>query len=135
MLTKSELKAWTDALRANPEQQIGSRLVNRDATGFCCLGKLCQTLGYEPELMSDEQLGFLGSNSTLPMEVRQRLRINGSPVPIDQDGTAVFKSLTMPQLRNYSSLAHANDNGTTWAEIADHLDKYYPAIGDAPDEA
>jgi hypothetical protein len=131
-LTKSELKAWTDALRANPEQQITGKLVNKLTLetceiGFCCLGKLCETLGGRPAPMY-KGLGFDGETTYLPAQIAEKLAV----VTLTRDGS--FSHLGMPELCGWCSLAHANDNGATWPEIADHLDKYYPAVEEAPDE-
>jgi hypothetical protein len=130
-LTKSELKAWTDELRAHPEQQIHGRLVNNEETGFCCLGKLCQTLGHASDLIDGDR-GFLGERTDLPVQVASKLEVTPGAGLCARIGS--FVALGMPELRGRQSLAYANDSDVTWAEIADHLDAHYPAEDDRETE-
>lgn len=49
-------------------------------------------------------------------------------------GLGDFRKMNMPQLftdgGHEASLASANDAGVTFAQLADHLERYYPAIDD-----
>lgn len=128
MLTKKQLKNWTDALRANPEQQItDGYLVNYEETGYCCLGKLCDTLGMKPSAVGKNKL-FEGSLSCLPNSVAENsgLDILGA---IGYGALANKPAIKDPYTgMTMTSLAAANDNGVPWSVIADYLDQYYPAI-------
>jgi len=124
MLTRKELTAWTDALRANPEQQLTGRLTNCDNTRFCCLGKLCQVMGLVPTQVpipfsESFNLGYGNQYSILPSEME-----------VFGDYRGEFCALHMPNLGEYHSAACANDDGVSWLEIADHFDKYYPCSDD-----
>jgi hypothetical protein len=131
MLTRAELTKWTNALRANPEQQLIGSLTNRDATKFCCLGKMCEV--FEVPRWIDSQgntAGFVDINSAgveyptnglLPEELAKKFG----------DSAGIFGAFLMPEMKTvsghvYSSAATANDAGMSWLEIADHFDKYYP---------
>lgn len=119
-LTRAELTKWTDALRANPEQQIDGKLTSDGETGFCCLGKLCQVMG----LVVDIGENYDGST---------RCTYNGEAVFLTGELAirfgcykGAFTHLDMPNLHGYSCAASANDNGLAWPVIAEHFDKYYP---------
>lgn len=134
-LTKAELKAWTDALRANPEQQLTGMLVNKDRTKFCCLGKFCDLQGLTftvKPLMTNHAWGYKTEaghfeDTVLPEELAFKLTGETS------NTSASFFRMGMPnmsfsvdgKLKVCDNAAQANDSGATWPEIADHFDKYY----------
>lgn len=121
-LTRAELTKWTDALRANPEQQIDGKLTSDGETGFCCLGKLCQVMGVEAVKTdlraADGDFRYLynGEATYLPDNIAKRF---GSY-------RGIFQQLGMPMLFANHDAAIANDSGVSWEVIAEHFDKYYP---------
>lgn len=130
MFTRERLTRWTNALRANPEQQISHAMTDGEGR-FCCLGKLCDVEGLEPILIgggsdylgSDylERFGYEEDNATqLPLIISKEF---GHPF-------GHFNWLGMPDLfyngKTWPSASWANDNGVPWPVIADHFDKYYP---------
>ena len=120
MLTKSELKAWTDALRSGEYTQGQERLktINPDGScSHCCLGVLCEIEGL-PQERFGLSLRFINSGTYLP---------DGLALKFGSD-EGVFEEIGMPFLAGFNSIAQANDNGVPFSEIADHLDKYYPAV-------
>ena len=134
MLTRTELNAWTKALRDNPDLQATEGKLQTVEGKFCCLGMLCEVQGVPRQLdqvhgMQDTAVvrydfGEDTSIATLKGELAVRLGSN----------LGNFQDMGMPQLKwqqvEYSGLACANDNGVPWAVIADHLDKHYPAVED-----
>ena len=120
MLNRTELKAWTDALRSGDYIQGHEKLkqINQDGScSHCCLGVLCEIEG-----VPQEKFGYFfkfGKSSTyLPDNLACKFG--------DEEG--MFDLIGMPFLRGFNSVAQANDAGVSFSEIADHLDKYYPAI-------
>lgn len=129
MFTRERLTRWTNALRANPEQQYTGTLANPEMTKFCCLGKLCQleeipyriepiekcpTFIFESEADDMEDVGVLQGRLAEALGSR----------------TGDFESLSMPILeyggRSFEQATSANDDSVPWPVIADHFDKYYP---------
>lgn len=136
MLTKSELAAFVADLRTNGHLQ-GRSLLCQDAPDgtqkFCCLGRLAE-LHKIPRRRTHEvgwayifeyALGTKEMTGALAGELGYKLGMGifGS-----------FREVGMPDLItgecHNSALSSANDNGATFAEIADHLERYYPAIDD-----
>lgn len=122
MLTKSELKAWTDALRSGKYIQGQEKLKGIHFNGeasYCCLGVLCE-IQELPQTQLNSTVSFCGASTYLPDILTLKV---GS-----DEGS--FEKLGMPPLNGFNSVAQANDEGVSFAEIADHLDKYYPAEED-----
>ncbi len=135
MLTKTQLRAWTKELRAHPEQQIRGQLVNSDETGFCCLGKLCQTLGLKTEPVQNSRdettKGYLGNVCHLPRQICDLadLTVQGSLRVPKHTHPAQFANVAIQYGGViHRSLADANDSGVPWSVIADWLDANYPAV-------
>ena len=118
MFTRERLTRWTDALRANPEQQISGMLT--DGKGFCCLGKLC-SIERIPKMSSRTFLFMLGNT---PYEANSYL--DGDLANEFGSRYGNFKELGMPNLQGHISADVANDSCVTWLEIAEHFDKYNP---------
>ncbi len=120
MLTKSELARWTTALRSGEYIQGRSYLKHHDGITYkhCCLGVLCEVEGLSQKTHFGKFVEF---------DNRMVGHLSGSMS--DKLGCQYgrFKLLEMPDLCGYSSLWAANDCGVPFSEIADHLDKYYPA--------
>lgn len=138
MFTRQRLTAWTKALRENPEQQTIGMLCNLELTKFCCLGKLCEVEGLTFTPVEGTGMAKLpcGNMALLPISIVEEFGSN----------TGHFGDLGMPNIKKsvynpktekleqlgFTSAAEANDNGCTWAEIADHFDTYYPCSDEPP---
>ena len=118
-MNKQQLNAWCDALEAHPEQQITQVLAKTDGTGFCCLGKFCDVMGYPYEIKYNNRYYF-GFYTFL---VGRAATDFGSDV-------GLFSDLNMPCLIHedliYCSYANANDAGVPWPIIAAHARKHHP---------
>ena len=120
MLKKSELKAWTDALRSGEYTQGQGRLktINLDGScSHCGLGVLCEIQGV-PQERGIRYFRFDNYSVLLPNSLAVKFGSNNGN----------FKDIDIPPIGGFRSLARANDEGVSFAEIADHLDKYYPAV-------
>jgi hypothetical protein len=88
---------WVAALRSGNYKQ--GRYVLRDESGFyCCLGVLCEVIGDEIE----------PTEAYLSVARRNELGLNA-----DHPGT---------EHSEQSHLAHMNDDGKSFAEIADYIE-------------
>jgi hypothetical protein len=118
------MKQWVKALRSGEYKQGRSSLRNKDH--FCCLGVLCdlhsKTDGHRatwsvPDFCGDMKYGAIDKNETeLPASVMRWAGMH-SPNPVLE-----FSSLAEPVLE-FPSLAELNDNGRTFGEIADLIEK------------
>ena len=107
---KSEIKqAWLNALRSGDYQQ--GRKYLRQCDQYCCLGVLCDLyskaagLEWEPlEGNADQVQSMLNHETTLPFKVQEWAGIPGKPNPLE--------------------LAAYNDNGATFAELANMIEEY-----------
>lgn len=99
---------WLAALESGNYKQ-GQEYLYQPEIGYCCLGVACDLVGLKPDLglyNSDSAARFLGVSDFAPPTVIEYLALRGS------DGTL---STAFDQ---YESLAEANDDGKTFAEIA-----------------
>lgn len=131
-----ELKAqWIAALRSGEYNQTRSALKNNE--GFCCLGVLCdvidntrwaddnQTNGYNFEL-GDTRFSF--NTAVIPSEAAKPLALNKMLVTIDDniiDPDQIdleVDSHDTTRLDDY--LITLNDNGKSFSEIADIIEKH-----------
>jgi hypothetical protein len=126
MLTRTQLSAWTKALRDNPEKQ-GRGFLNM-GDKFCCLGMFCELQGVPKEVnlhgIATYHFGErLVDESPRLVRGKQADYFGGS-------GDGRFAAMGMPYLevgsRTYVTLADANDADVPWSVLADHLDKHYP---------
>ncbi len=106
--TKEELRrAWLEALRGPDYQQTQGGL--RTGLAFCCLGVLCDLYDHdqwEPDKAFDGYY-YLNHAGTLPSDVSKA-------VGLDSHGYLTE-----------SELIKMNDNGKTFPEIADYLEKIF----------
>lgn len=114
------VKKWVAALRSGKYNQDSGAL--RTDTGFCCLGVLCDVVDsnlwkfnencydeYGEYLLNSYE--FMGEYEQLPGEICDR--ISSSSLGY---GIVVGPS---------TNLAQANDDGATFLEIADAIEKHY----------
>jgi len=102
---------WVDALRSGEYQQ-GQNYLRTD-NGFCCLGVLCDLYGKENNVEwnlanNGHNYEFQDNGSILPLSVMVWSGIEGQNPDID-NGTETLSGL--------------NDNGYTFIEIADVIEK------------
>ena len=112
-------KKWLEALRSGKYKQGGGMLRSQNDE-FCCLGVACEVIGLEAVITDPSSdchsYGAERSGGYAPREVREALRLySASGFP---------HGASTPGLR---PLADMNDEGQTFAEIADHLEKYEKA--------
>lgn len=123
MTDKHELrKRWVEALRSGQYEQARGCLKSND--GYCCLGVAAEVAGkafqkssvpgYEWGLASDH--GWL-SLSFLSYEVCEAYGLRG-PV-----GDLIERVDLSPSRRGFISLGQMNDQGYTFAEIADFIEQ------------
>ena len=107
-------RAWIDALRSGEYPQTKFRLVVVKSSdpdqpvGYCCLGVACDLYGMVPTTVEAGRTllkSFDGADAVLPNEVQEWLGL------ADNNPTVGGRSLTS-----------MNDNGATFADIADHLE-------------
>jgi hypothetical protein len=110
-MKKELVIAWIEALRSGNYQQHAMGLWNRDKTSFCCLGVAALIHPHSDALIDEFGRQFL------PPSMACDFGINGS---------------TKVDYENFDSiqyyLAHMNDNGATFEQIADWLEKNVLAI-------
>lgn len=101
-----ELKTkWLEALRSGNYKQGQNRLRHKDET-FCCLGVLCDVVDPSKwlSIRGDESYLYGDSRGFLTFSLLQEV------------------DMTDSQQRK---LAGLNDEGTTFSEIADHIEKNF----------
>lgn len=106
---------WIEALRSGDYKQGISGL--RGENSFCCLGVLCDLHSIEtgtPWALSDDAPFYLGEASYLPAPVAQWAECDFYPT------TPAPKFAVTIEM----GLAELNDNGTSFEEIADLIEKY-----------
>lgn len=125
-------KAWIAYLRAHPDQQTEGYL--RDSNGrMCCLGAAAQLMiergvvsGYEWASFGDTTLyltlrslvGKVATRYLLP-EFWKTLGLNDDSGSFMVDGQPVYQDVDD---KYCCSLAHMNDCGVTWPQIADFIE-------------
>ena len=114
---REHMRLWVEALRSGRYEQTTGRL--RGETGYCCLGVACDISGLADwaEAGSDEYpWSYGGAEEILPDGVAEWLGVEDvSPM--------VFWELRDTQ----EELASLNDEGRTFAEIADAIEKEWLA--------
>jgi len=96
---------WVEALRSGEYKQASQAL--RENDGFCCLGVLCDLAGKHGLGEWEQDTWFLGCGASVPVEVRQWSGLKTSY------GTLGNRTL-----------AEMNDDGATFAEIADLIEQH-----------
>jgi len=98
---QEEYRKWLDALRSGEYKQCQDKLT--DGEGFCCLGVYCEVNGIEiPVRNAEPDDDTPGANGDAYNELRKRLPDLG--------------------LVGLSKCSSMNDNGTSFAEIADFVE-------------
>lgn len=125
---KSDIKQqWLEALRSGKYQQGQGQLVSVDedddsVTGHCCLGVLADVAGLRPWRFACEgYLGEGGDNST-------DLGLGPWENPGDAQFNAADQATNTTVQRK---LAGMNDQGKSFAEIADWIETNIPAESDS----
>ena len=109
---------WATALRSGEYKQQTGALANADRTQHCCLGVLCE-LAIEDGVDLNARPGaygiamFGGYPSVLPLVVREWSRV--------QTKNGILGT-------GRGSLMNLNDDGKTFSEIADTIEKYWEAL-------
>ena len=119
---------WTAALRSGKYEQGQNALC--DGSAFCCLGVLAEVAGFEkrvdPEFQIVEYLFPFGETEVL----REESVIPEELLPTilkDLDLNLKVPTVTIGGMEFYSErlqsqLIRMNDNGVSFAEIADYID-------------
>ncbi len=114
---KEELaKKWTAALRSGEYEQCTGVLYNGE--GYCCLGVLCKVMGEKFSCVSKGIFYIEGegdSTEVLPLAITSKAGMRsqrGDIILLDDEGNEID-----------DNLACLNDNGKTFAEIADIIDR------------
>jgi hypothetical protein len=121
-LTENQ-RAWVQALRSGEYKQTKGVLAKldeetREPLGFCCLGVACDLAVKAGLSITVNEDGFVrrfdGSIGSLPPSVQQWLGVTDqSPYWNPDDG---------------GSLAEQNDDGATFAEIADFIEQHADSL-------
>lgn len=121
-------KAWVKSLREHPERQSHAKLGqihNRETNNYtaCCLGELklvyCQ-LNNLPLPFNED--GYITDSSGASSGSSQSYLVGSwEKFGLRSDGGKIMVSMEKDG-RSFPSLAHANDGGITWAEIADYIE-------------
>ncbi len=115
-MKKNIATKWVKALRSGKYKQAYGRLHSVTPGGFCCLGVLCKT--YEKDY--EEMDKHLTDSFTLPFSVMEDFNI-ASSVCSQEKGMTIGK-------KQYHSLAGANDNYESFANIADWIETNYALL-------
>ena len=95
---------WIADLRTNPPQ---TRKALFDGNGYCCLGRLCILAGIEPETSFNGSYAFINHTGVLPQKIADWAGVKTS--------CAAYRG---------GSLVSDNDNGKTFAQIADIIEAH-----------
>jgi hypothetical protein len=110
---------WLEALRSGRFAQTRGKL-HRKNDGYCCLGVLAEVLGctwqtVEGKNDGDQMFPFLDGINEAKLGTIDQSEINNI-----LGDTLLQKAALKP--RQQSALAEMNDNGRTFAEIADYIE-------------
>lgn len=111
---KEHRRLWVEALRSGKYQQTTGAL-HDNTGGFCCLGVACDISGlgeWNPTYIEEYRTPDFRHEGTLETDVRNWLGLRGEEGEIGGDDE------TPPS----TSLASLNDNGSSFAEIADIIE-------------
>jgi len=111
-----EIKAqWVAALRSGEYEQSHLALRSKDSSGevsYCCLGVLCEISGLgEWEEGGYRLSGGYTNSSFLPSRVQEWANITSDDPAVGGEGV--------------DCLSYKNDNGATFAEIADLIEQNF----------
>jgi hypothetical protein len=107
---------WTAALRSGETPQARGKL--RDGEGRCCFGVLCDLA------VEDGVIGMRQAGDTWLYDERERYI---SPRVQEWAGLTEF-NLKVTIRNRFHPLAWHNDNGVTFAQIADAIDGKQPEV-------
>lgn len=113
---KAHRKAWIKALRSGNYKQGRSHLHQGD--NYCCLGVACELSGlgnWTVSAWGEGVLDYFGDHGMMPEPVMEWLGLRGK-----------LGSYGPPDKKLY--LADHNDNGKTFAEIADIIESEPPGL-------
>lgn len=129
------LRTWVDALRSGEYLQTTGKL--HDSVGYCCLGVACELApnttwgpGYEDTFMAVSADG-LTSEYVLPIPVMNWLGVSGESPEVPWSAAYSILPELCDQLvadhvldhrRLMVPLSALNDNGATFAQIADIIE-------------
>lgn len=105
-------RRWIDALRSGNFKQVKRNLTH--AGRFCCLGVACTI----SEISLDKRWKQEKCLSDFAVDVQQELGLR------DEVGRFINRFEVGKKGKNVSSLAAANDEGCTFAEIADFIEAH-----------
>lgn len=106
---KENRKKWVEALRSGKFEQCVGALHN--GVGHCCLGVLCEVAGYTAKKGQDSYYRYEGIIGEAALPIRAFVGLSS---PIGEYGGIC--------------LAELNDNGKSFAEIADIIESEPPGL-------
>jgi hypothetical protein len=119
-------KKWVEALRSGKYKQIFSRLHTN--TGFCCLGVLCDIVKDEVRGHWEEYPTDAAVSGTRKFVVPHAKVEEICPLPITVRNytgmKSAFGTFIADTAGNIKSLAGLNDQGASFEEIADIIEKH-----------
>ncbi len=115
-MKKNIATKWVKALRSGEYKQGYGRLHDIGSKGYCCLGVLCKM--YEKDYVEIGE--HLTDGFTLPFSMMKDFQISNHTCR-QTKGIAIGKE-------QYDSLAVANDNHESFANIADWIEKNYALL-------
>lgn len=142
-------RAWIEALRSGKFEQ-GKNLLGFQRTDgsreYCCLGVLCMVQGAEPKLRNlDYSHGTLEFGQSENVELEEVLPLaTAIETGLYEDYGASWMAMNptlagVPNMSTFKypasldlsiSLAHCNDAGFTFAQIADLIEYFIPETAD-----
>lgn len=118
--TKAQLKEWTDALRSGRYRQgrmyLCTTPIPNEDSQFCCLGVLCDLYRNELERKTGADDGITlydDEEAHLPPKLQDKFGIS--------EMGHLFEE-------SFDNLAKLNDGGSTFAEIADIIEKNFETV-------
>jgi hypothetical protein len=123
--------AWAKDLRENPDKQARGALFTGE--GYCCLGRLCLVLGYTFEARDNggETRYYVPGTTTfaiLPTSVADEAGLQGDNGPLPPEAYQERKGAVRYKDDKHESLTSLNDNGFTFAEIADVIEQHWERL-------
>lgn len=119
-MNKQLVDKWVAALRSGEYKQGHGRL-NKNGN-FCCLGVLCDVAGIPKTQSSRGVCSYGQSSESLDVNVRAVVGVD-SMLGEPKHGYRVDVSG-----RSYASLADANDNNVSFADLADWIEQNWEKL-------
>ena len=122
-MNKEVAEAWVKDLRETTAKQTSGMLF--DGVGYCCLGRLCVVLGVGFTRAPDDSEWYWliddgsGKGDVLSQSVTDEAGMKSK--------TGIFCEPDKPEYQPFD-LAQLNDQGKTFKEIADIIEKYWEQI-------